>query len=378
MRYIERNLRQNEQVIARAHVTYWALVPIILRALLICGVIAGALYAAGRFVPDYTDPYTKEAANYISSNFTLFLIVIAVVALIIIIIPLLKLFCIQLVVTDKKLTGKYGVIYVHSLDTYLEKIDNFTIEETILGRIFRYNTITVGTTSSTLKFRYIAKAKQFKNAVMDCYDARLESLMDRQAELIQQACMPEDNSLSDGYPDGGNIGIGPDDSFGGIGASIVPEEVSDIVSDEEMTSAVSEEEVPADVSEEVPDIPDIEDDSDAVYEEETEADAEPYEDAEELPDSDDFVPEDTTVIEEDVSDAPLDFDDVFADQPAADDNAPVQDPLYFSEYTENVRDDSGRPEGAPDFEIPDLDDILNFREVNDDFGFDDPDEEEDK
>ena len=33
MRYVERNLRQNEHVIAKAHVTYWAIVPILLRVI---------------------------------------------------------------------------------------------------------------------------------------------------------------------------------------------------------------------------------------------------------------------------------------------------------------------------------------------------------
>ena len=76
------------------------------------------------------------------------------------------------------------VIYSNAIDAYLEKVDNFAIDESFWGRIFRYSTITIGTASTTLKFPYMQNAVEFKNKVMDCYDARKTSLMMEQAVLI--------------------------------------------------------------------------------------------------------------------------------------------------------------------------------------------------
>ncbi|MBQ6550186.1 MAG: PH domain-containing protein [Lachnospiraceae bacterium] len=183
MRYVERNLRDNEHVVAEAHVTYWAIVPIILRTLLIIGLF----WAILEYGMDYLSKnfeFNNIEFKQVTDAASIIFIAATVFAVIGAIIPIIRLMCIQLVATDKKLVGKTGFIYVHTLDTYLEKIDNFTINETILGRIFRYNTITVGTTSSTMKFRYIGHAKKFKNAVMDAYDARLQYLMKKEADLI--------------------------------------------------------------------------------------------------------------------------------------------------------------------------------------------------
>lgn len=77
------------------------------------------------------------------------------------------------------------MIYSNAIDAYLEKVDNFVIDESLLGRIFRYSTITIGTASTTLKFPYMQNAVKFKNEVMDCYDARRTSLMKEQAALIK-------------------------------------------------------------------------------------------------------------------------------------------------------------------------------------------------
>lgn len=187
MRYVEKNLRKNEHVIATAQVTLWAIAAILLRTLLLAGILYAVLYfgtgAAARYMPDDLSTYVPTGSN--GMEITLYgLILLTVLAAAF---QIIRLLCIQMVVTDKKLIGKCGVIYVRALDVYLEKIDNFTIEETILGRIFGYNTITVGTASSTMKFRYIARAIRFKNAVMDCYDARIRTLMNDQAQLIQTA-----------------------------------------------------------------------------------------------------------------------------------------------------------------------------------------------
>lgn len=192
--YVEKNLRNNEQVVAKCHVTWAAFVPIIIRTILL---IVGAWAIAELVVEIIVDfrykglpeegqisYFGSDEWGMISGAASIFFATVIVVSLVSAVISIIKLVCIELVVTDKKIIGKTGVIYSNAIDAYLEKIDNLAIDESLWGRIFRYSTITVGTASTTLKFPYMQNAVEFKNQVMDCYDARRTSLMTEQAMLI--------------------------------------------------------------------------------------------------------------------------------------------------------------------------------------------------
>ena len=58
----------------------------------------------------------------------------------------------------------------------------FADQEDVEGHLD--STITAGTASTTMKFPYMQNSVEFKNKVMDCYDARKTALMKEQAELI--------------------------------------------------------------------------------------------------------------------------------------------------------------------------------------------------
>ncbi len=134
MRYVERNLRKNERVAATAHVSYWSIVPIILSAVLSCGIVCAVLYYLSEYlINENLIQHNSDLYRTVIQIKPMIPIVAAVAAVIAAAIPIIRMMCIQMVVTDKKLIGKYGVIYVHTLDAYLEKIDNFSIDETILG-----------------------------------------------------------------------------------------------------------------------------------------------------------------------------------------------------------------------------------------------------
>ena len=194
MSYVEKNLRNSETVQQKCHVTWMALIPIILRSVIVIalGWIFALVLAAlivDRRMPYYTanglDYFASEEYGNLDIGLTIFVIAVILISIIIAVIPIIKLLCIELVVTDKKLIGKTGIIYSNAIDVYLEKIDNFVIDETLMGRIFKYATITVGTASVTLRFPYMQNAVEFKNKVMDQYDARRTALMKEQADLIK-------------------------------------------------------------------------------------------------------------------------------------------------------------------------------------------------
>ena len=194
--YVEKNLRKNETVQAKCHVTWTAFVPIIIRSLIIGGIGFLIIYVTSNTIIDIrADEYEAGGLQYFGSDefgiisgiSSLLLAALIIVSILYALIPIIRLMCIELVVTDKKIIGKNGVIYSNAIDAYLEKIDNFVIDETLMGRIFHFSTITVGTASTTIKFPYMQNAVEFKNKVMDCYDARKTALMKEQADLIKAA-----------------------------------------------------------------------------------------------------------------------------------------------------------------------------------------------
>ncbi len=192
--YVEKNLRENERVIAKCHITWAAFVPIVLRTILLIFAAWAIARLVVEIIVDFRYPglpeegqisyFGSEEWGMISGAASIFFATVIVVSLISAVVSIIKLLCIKLVVTDKKIIGKTGVIYSKAIDAYLEKIDNFAIDESLWGRVFGYSTITIGTTSITLRFPYMQNAVEFKNKVMDCYDARRTSLMAEQAMLI--------------------------------------------------------------------------------------------------------------------------------------------------------------------------------------------------
>ena len=150
--YVERNLRQNERIIAKAVISHAAVgASICFAALLMMG---GAIVLS-------TIRRSQPAG-----------IPMMAVGFIWLVIALAKLNSVELGVTDKKIIGKTGVIIAKSLDAYLEKIDNISISESFWGKIFGYSTIQVHTTSSMLRFPYVKDAMAFKNVGLDCSEIR--------------------------------------------------------------------------------------------------------------------------------------------------------------------------------------------------------------
>ena len=241
MKYVEKNLRVNEHVVAKAKVSWTVMALVVIRAVIfmLIGLVlwrelkdpanlndAGELNLEiniSRFVPAQTaEPAEKEqktelivhkwgnsetnplpeitlpgeqaeipspaaptAINYsIKVDPTIFLAVWGFLAVCYIIYKALSISAVELAVTEKKIVGKTGIIYSRSTDAFLDKIDYFAIRESLGGRLFNYATIEIGTTSSKVRFPYIEYASYFRNTVMDCIDRKKNYDMSVQARLI--------------------------------------------------------------------------------------------------------------------------------------------------------------------------------------------------
>jgi uncharacterized membrane protein YdbT with pleckstrin-like domain len=164
MKYVEKNLRPNEQLLAKAKISFVAILPalILVLIILLIGFVA---------LENSSDEWT--------------FIICLIVALVIFLVKLIQLKSIELGLSDKKIIGKTGVFLAHSLDTYLEKIDNISISESVFGNIFGYATIEICTVSARLRFPYVKKAIEFKHMVMDQIEKREYEKMEQQARLFK-------------------------------------------------------------------------------------------------------------------------------------------------------------------------------------------------
>ena len=244
MKYVEKNLRVNEHVVAKAKVSWTVMALVVIRAAIFM-LIGLALWRelkdpanlndAGeltlnlnfnRFIPAETaepaetreEPKTElivhkrgdsetdsvpqitlpgsgnlpleritepvQRSYSVKVDPTIFLAVWGFLAVCYIIYKALSISAIELAVTEKKIIGKTGIINSRSTDAFLEKIDYFAIRESLGGRLFNYATIEIGTTSSRVRFPYIEYASFFKNTVMDCIDRKKYNDMVTQARLI--------------------------------------------------------------------------------------------------------------------------------------------------------------------------------------------------
>jgi uncharacterized membrane protein YdbT with pleckstrin-like domain len=78
----------------------------------------------------------------------------------------------ELAVTNKKVIGKTGWVARKSIDLPLSKLESFTIDESLLGRLLGYGSVQVsGTGGHRVAIPYIKSPHDFKRVVMSIQDA---------------------------------------------------------------------------------------------------------------------------------------------------------------------------------------------------------------
>lgn len=71
----------------------------------------------------------------------------------------------ELVVTDKRVILKGGLIRRWSLDLVLSKVESLAVGQSILGRILGYGELTVGAAGQDQKMRWVAAPLEFRRQV---------------------------------------------------------------------------------------------------------------------------------------------------------------------------------------------------------------------
>lgn len=184
MNYVEKSLRRDEQVVTKAKISFWWLFPSILRAavLIALGVVLKSVLGKG------DSAINKVGGTYNLSNLgTYLMFALCGVAALIIIWKIIIILTTHLVITNKRVLGKQGVISIKTMDVPIEKVDNISYEGGVLGNIFHYYKTSIKSTSSEFDFKGISNAQEFKNRLMDAIDNRASDLRKAQAAELAAA-----------------------------------------------------------------------------------------------------------------------------------------------------------------------------------------------
>lgn len=156
-----------ENDIARAEINKVAIIPSILAAIIIDIIIL--VYCFNRYIyfPMYMIPIISAAVLVIFVGFQLFV-----------------LSHIKLALTNKRIYGKTGIINTKSMDSPISKINSVSVEQGFWGKVFRYSTVSVSTSSGNYKFSYIKNADEFKEKTMEQIDVYENEKLKNQFSML--------------------------------------------------------------------------------------------------------------------------------------------------------------------------------------------------
>ncbi|HUX72409.1 MAG TPA: PH domain-containing protein [Steroidobacteraceae bacterium] len=141
MSYVERNLLPNEKITYRAKI-HWIIYK--LPAVVLVVAILLAFSGVGRIVPS----------------------VVGAIGLLLLLPPWIKASSSEFAITDKRVLIKVGLIRRHSLELLLQKVEGIGVDQTVLGRILGYGTITVSGVGGTKEaFPMISSPLEFRRQV---------------------------------------------------------------------------------------------------------------------------------------------------------------------------------------------------------------------
>jgi uncharacterized membrane protein YdbT with pleckstrin-like domain len=92
--------------------------------------------------------------------------VIAAIGVVLFIPPWIRSVSSEFAITNKRVLIKVGLIRRHSLELLLQKVEGIGVDQTVLGRILGYGTITVSGVGGTKEsFRTISDPLEFRRQV---------------------------------------------------------------------------------------------------------------------------------------------------------------------------------------------------------------------
>ena len=175
-RYAENNLRNGEQIVMKAKINPLAAIKSIIGFLVF--VALGIVCMVMIKLPEDAPPIGFYAG-----------LVCMLIGVLILLIKIIYLVSMCLVVTNKRVLGKVGVIKKHSLDYPIDKVESIQMKSSFWGAIFRYNSLKEAGSGGTTEivFGGISNSNAFKNTVTDAVEQHQAEARRAQAEEIAMA-----------------------------------------------------------------------------------------------------------------------------------------------------------------------------------------------
>jgi uncharacterized membrane protein YdbT with pleckstrin-like domain len=155
MKYVERVLQPGEEVRYTSRLHWLIYLPGAI--LIIIGVVVAY------FLRD-VDPASDGSPGMPS---IVAFVIGAVFGLLSLLTAALRRMSVEVAVTDRRIIFKQGIIRRHTIEMNMNKVESVDVDQSVLGRIFDYGTITVRGTGSTLEpLRMIESPLEFRSHVI--------------------------------------------------------------------------------------------------------------------------------------------------------------------------------------------------------------------
>ncbi|MGN0536726.1 MAG: PH domain-containing protein [Acutalibacteraceae bacterium] len=122
---------------------------------------------------------------FISAFFLIFTAILLIVA----ISNTVSVLTTELVVTNKKVIGKVGLVSTKAMDAPLNKIQNVAVSSGLGGKIFGYGHINISTASGQFRFKNIKHPDDFKAVILNSIDKNEEDDVKKKAMEMAQAML---------------------------------------------------------------------------------------------------------------------------------------------------------------------------------------------
>ena len=173
MEYSENDPGWDGEIILKAEINMLAIIP---NLIIGGGFIMGAIGSMGILFG--VDAAVMGAVSFILNFLTGALIILP---------KFLQIKATELGLTNKRITGEYGLLNTKVMDLPISCINSIDVKQGSAGKIFGYGKIVISTSSGVYKFNYIKNANSFRSAVMEQTDIYDEERVRKQAEQLADA-----------------------------------------------------------------------------------------------------------------------------------------------------------------------------------------------
>ena len=95
----------------------------------------------------------------------------------------------KITITDRRITGRMGLIKVYQIDSPLNKVQAVEVHQGLFGQIFNYGDIRISTASNStpITFHYIDKPNDFRTTLNNQIEEYDNARIEKQAEKLAAA-----------------------------------------------------------------------------------------------------------------------------------------------------------------------------------------------